>query len=130
MSRLLVLIIAATVLLPLAGCGDSETEELRISLEQKTLEHKECMDLNARLKDKNVALEALADITPSELDKKNNSDMEKDERILQLQYTLNRAYIDMKAALMERDRYMEQFQQAQQKIQELERKLHETPGAN
>lgn len=92
----------------LFGCADAEQSGLA---EEKTRElelcRKENQELRLRLQEQKqtgtpasaAAAKPLAELQV------------KEERIRQLEATLNRAYIDMKAALMERDAYAKQVEQ-------------------
>ena len=94
---LLGLLLAALLLCTtLAACGNAEMEELRSQLAA-------CRAQNSELQ------EQLRELRQATADEPDAEDMER--RIRQLETTLNRAYIDMKAALVERDACLTRLQE-------------------
>jgi septal ring factor EnvC (AmiA/AmiB activator) len=125
MNYIIRLCLAALLLLAPAGCGNSEKEELQQALTEQSQELQACQELVLELEDK---LQALAELTKEPLPPDSDSE-EKDKRIKQLEYTLNRAYIDMKAALLEREEFQKELEKARRRIRDLEQRLHSVPGA-
>ncbi len=116
--------LATLLLLLLAGCGESEKEGLQQALTEQSHELLACREQILELEDK---LQALAELAKEPLARVDDND-EKDKRIKQLEYTLNRAYIDMKAALMERDEFHRDLDKAHRRIRDLEQRLRSLQG--
>lgn len=125
MNYIIRLCLAALLLLAPAGCGNSEKEELQQTLTDQANELLACREQILELEDK---LQALAEMVKEPLAPDPDSE-EKDKRIKQMEYTLNRAYIDMKAALLEREEFQRELEKARRRIRDLEQRLHSVPGA-
>ncbi len=125
MNYIIRLCLAALLFMLPAGCGNSEQEELQQTLTEKANELLACREQILELEDK---LQALAEMVKEPQAPAPDSD-QKDKRIKQLEYTLNRAYIDMKAALLEREEFQKELEKARRRIRDLEQRLHAVPGA-
>lgn len=130
------LLLAAALLLtcclPLA-CSDVEMEKALQDAEQELAQ---CRKEKQQLREEVRQLRAEASrrsgqnqaekAATKEVDQK--SLKEKDQRIRQLEYTLNRAYIDMKTALLEREQCQKRYKTVRQRNKELEQRLEQTAG--
>lgn len=121
----LMLLLAACLSL---GCSDAKMEEALLAAEQELAQcRKEKEELQEEIRSLRMKTQQrqAQPAAPAA-----NADVEAmKQRLKQLEYTLNRAYIDMKAALVEREQCQKRHNQTRRERDELRRKLDMTAGA-
>lgn len=131
-ARCTLLLCLALALGLTAGCSDPEMEQALADAEQELAQ---CREEKAQLQEEVSTLRQAAAKTRKSsasppVAGKTESLQESKERIRQLEYTLNRAYIDMKTALMEREQCRDLYAKASRERDELKQRLDQTAGGN
>ena len=123
-------VMAMFLLCLLAGCGDQARQQAE---QQADHEVSRCRRENENLRRE---LQELKSMIAKERQAPSHTSNEAhasaaqlEQRVKQLEYTLNRAYIDMKAALMERDDFQHRYLQAARERDALKQELEHVPGA-
>jgi len=113
------------------GCSDPEMEQALADAEQDLAQ---CRQERQQLQEQAAKLRQAvreADSAPAPADAGQDAQAALEgsrQRIRQLEYTLNRAYIDMKTALLEREQCQKRYRQVVQERDELRRRLEQTAG--
>lgn len=131
LCALLPALLLALVLVATPGCSDPEMEQ---ALQQAEQELAQCRKEKQQLQDEVAELRKAARQQPSQKKTAQQAQTTPDDatqqRLRQLEYTLNRAYIDMKTALVEREQCEKRYKQMRRQRDDLQRRLDQTAGAN
>lgn len=130
-ASLLPALLFALALVVTPGCSDPEMEQALQQAEQELAQcRKEKLQLQEQVSElRKAARQAPSQVKTAQPDKAAADDSGQ-QRIRQLEYTLNRAYIDMKTALVEREQCEKRYKQMRRQRDDLQRRLDQTAGAN